>query len=210
LRALFATREQTTAPSISKQSKGATWQLATDVYLYVNGLDSHLQAVEKMPAAGARRTVRFVPYHFHFSNAVTKKEKLLLAFDATLLSELLQCGVSLGKILHGDRHVIVRVQLSSLMKEVRRRVEDVTSLLTNISPLDFSLNRHCPQCEFQLRCRKEAVDRDELTLLSGMTEKQRKRLHERGIFTVTQLSFTFRPRRRSWARRGKKEKFHTV
>jgi hypothetical protein len=41
-----------------------------------------------------------------------------------------------------------------------------------------------------------------------MTEKHRKRLHERGIFTVTQLSFTFRPRRRSWAWRGKKEKFH--
>ena len=57
LRALFATREQTRAPSITKQSKGATWRLATDVKLYVNGLDSHLQAVEKMPAAGDRRTV---------------------------------------------------------------------------------------------------------------------------------------------------------
>ena len=89
-----------------------------------------------------------------------------------------------------------------------RRIKDVTALLANTSPPDFVLNRHCPQCEFQLRCRKEAVDRDELTLLSGMTEKQRKRLHERGIFTVTQLSFTSRPRRRSWARRGKKEKFH--
>ena len=161
-----------------------------------------------MPAAGARTTARFVPYHFHFSNAVAKKEKLLLAFDAMLLSELLECGVSLGKILHGDRHVIVKVQLSSLMKEVRRRIKDVTVLLTNTSPPDFVLNRHCPHCEFQVRCHKEAVDRDELTLLSSMTEKQRKRLHERGIFTVTQLSFTFRPRRRSWARRGKMEKFH--
>jgi predicted RecB family nuclease len=208
LRALFATREQTTAPSITKQSKGATWGLATDVKLNVNGLESHLQAVEKMPAAGDRRTVRFIPYHFHFANAVAKNEKLLLAFDAMLLSELLECRVSLGKILHGDRHVIVKVQLSSLMKEVRRRIKTVNALLANTSPPDFALNRHCPQCEFQLRCRKEAVERDELTLLSGMTEKQRKKLHERGIFTVTQLSFTFRPRRRSWARRGKKEKFH--
>ena len=28
-----------------------------------------------------------------------------------------------------------------------------------------------------------------------MTEKERRKRHEKGIFTVTQLSYTFRPRR---------------
>ncbi|MGH9959910.1 MAG: hypothetical protein ACREBC_22775 [Pyrinomonadaceae bacterium] len=41
-----------------------------------------------------------------------------------------------------------------------------------------------------------AVERDELTLLARMTELERKKLHSRGIFSVTQLSYTFRPRRR--------------
>jgi predicted RecB family nuclease len=161
-----------------------------------------------MRVAGNQKTVRFVPYHFYFSNAVAKNDKLLLAFDAMLLSELLERGVSLGKIMHGDHYVITRVELTSLIKEVRRQIKDITALLVNNSPPDVVLNRHCPECEFQLRCRKQALDRDELTLLSGMTEKQRKKLHSNGIFTVTQLSFTFRPRRRSWALIGKKEKFH--
>ena len=30
-----------------------------------------------------------------------------------------------------------------------------------------------------------------------MTEKERRKQHDKGIFTVTQLSYTFRPRRRS-------------
>jgi hypothetical protein len=41
-----------------------------------------------------------------------------------------------------------------------------------------------------------------------MTEKERKKLHDKGIFTVTQLSYTFRPRRRSKQLRDKREKYH--
>ena len=41
-----------------------------------------------------------------------------------------------------------------------------------------------------------------------MTAKDRKRLHDKGIFTVTQLSHTFRPRRRRRKSRGKQEKHH--
>ncbi len=41
-----------------------------------------------------------------------------------------------------------------------------------------------------------------------MSEKDRKKLHGKGIFTVTQLSYTFRPRRRRRELRGKQEKHH--
>ena len=41
-----------------------------------------------------------------------------------------------------------------------------------------------------------------------MSEKDRQRLHSKGIFTVTQLSYTFRPRRRRSKSRGKQEKHH--
>jgi predicted RecB family nuclease len=80
--------------------------------------------------------------------------------------------------------------------------------LADDSPPDLVLNRHCGQCEFQARCRERATEKDELSLLSGMSEKERKRLHGRGIFTVTQLSYTFRPRRRRGSSRDKPEKFH--
>ena len=40
-----------------------------------------------------------------------------------------------------------------------------------------------------------------------MTVKERKKLHDKGIFTVTQLSYTFRPRRRPKRLRDKREKY---
>ena len=63
-------------------------------------------------------------------------------------------------------------------------------------------------CEFQSRCRLKAVEKDDLSLLAGMSEKERQKFHSKGIFTVTQLSYTFRPRWRPKRMRDKQEKYH--
>ena len=63
-------------------------------------------------------------------------------------------------------------------------------------PPPLVLNKHCPECEFNARCRGVAVKEDDLSLLANVTAKERRKLNDRGIFTVTQLSYTFRPRRR--------------
>src|SRR5450631_821570 len=102
----------------------------------------------------------------------------------------------------------LKVKTSALASEARKLIKDITALLADTTPPDLVLNRHCGQCEFQARCRKQATDKDELSLLSGMSEKERKKLHSKGIFTVTQLSYAFRPRRRRRGSRGKLEKFH--
>jgi transposase len=54
----------------------------------------------------------------------------------------------------------------------------------------------------------QASEKDDLSLLSGMSERDRKKLHAKGIFTVTQLSHTFRLRRRSRNSSDKQEKHH--
>jgi predicted RecB family nuclease len=66
----------------------------------------------------------------------------------------------------------------------------------------------CPECEFQARCRQKAEEKDDLSLLSNMSAKERKKFHTNGIFAVTQLSYTFRARRRPKRLAGKREKYH--
>ena len=195
-------------PPISKDFKDAKWRLAIDVRLRANDLESRLLAVETMSSEGNGRPVQFVPYHFEFANELTKNDKLSLAFDAIVLSKAVGREVSLGKITHGDAYATRRVKISSLASQVQKRIKDITALLASDSPPELVLNRHCSSCEFQARCRQRATEKDDLSLLSGMSEKERKGLHAKGIFTVTQLSYTFRPRRRRRNSRDKPEKFH--
>ncbi len=60
---------------------------------------------------------------------------------------------------------------------------------------ELRLNNHCKICEFQENCYAVAKEKDDLSLLKGLSGKEINTLNRRGIFTVTQYSYTFRPRR---------------
>jgi predicted RecB family nuclease len=171
-------------------------------------LESRLHAVERVPSEGRGKPAQFVPIRFVFRNKLTKDDRLLLAFDALVLSQALGREVSLGKIIHGDDHATLKVKTSALASGVRKRLEKTAALLSSPAPPDLVLNRHCAECEFQARCRKIAVEKDDLSLLARMNEKERQKLRSKGIFTVTQLSYTFRPRRRPKRLRDKREQYH--
>jgi predicted RecB family nuclease len=136
------------------------------------------------------------PIRFVFTNKITRHDKLLLAFDGLVISEVFGREVTLGKIVHGDDHVTLRVKVPALKNEVAKLTDRIDVLITAASPPDLVLNRHCAECEFKTRCSQKAVEKDDLSLLSSMTERERTDFNSKGIFTVTQLSFTFRPRRR--------------
>ncbi len=171
-------------------------------------LESRLHAIERISSEGRGKAAQFIPIRFIFRNKLTRNDRLLLAFDALVLSEMLGREVSLGKIIHGDDHATLKVKSAAVVSEVRKRLEKIAALLSSSTPPELVLNRHCAECEFQARCRQKAVETDDLSLLAGMSAKERQKLRSKGIFTVTQLSYTFRPRRRPKRQRDKREKYH--
>ena len=175
--------------------KTATWRLATDVVARTANTETRVAVVERVASEGRGKAAQFVPVLFVWRNKLHRDDKLLLAFEALVLSEILGRDVPVGRIVHGDEHVTLNVKLPASLKVVRKLVEKTAALLFNSSPPDLVLNRHCAECEFQTRCRKIAVEKDDLSLLGGMSEKERQKLRNKGIFAVTQLSYTFRPRR---------------
>jgi len=189
--------------------KTSKWRLGFEVLLTPSeNLETRLHAVERVAAEGRGKPAQFIPIRYVFTNKLGKDEKLLLAFDAFVLSEILGREISLGKIIHGGNHATLKVKTLALTSEVRKHIEKITAFLSSPSPPDLILNRHCAECEFQAGCRQKAIEKDDLSLLATMSEKERKKLHNKGIFTVTQLSYTFRPRRRPKRMRDKREKYH--
>jgi hypothetical protein len=72
-------------------------------------------------------------------------------------SEALGRDTDVGQIIHGDDHATVKAKTSALTVEVRKRLEKVAALLSNPTPPDLVLNRHCAECKFQSRCRQKAM-----------------------------------------------------
>lgn len=194
--------------SLTENLKTATWRMAAEFPARASNLETRISIVERVPAARRGKAAQFIPVRFVWTNKVGRDDKLLLAFDAIALSKMLGRDVPAGKIIHGDDHTVLKVKTSGLVREVRTLIEKTASLLSGALPPDLILNRHCAECEFQHHCHDQAVEKDDLSLLALMTEKERKKFHSKGIFTVTQLSYTFRPRRRPKRQPDRREKYH--
>jgi predicted RecB family nuclease len=197
-----------TSTAATESGRSAQWQLALDFTAGGEHLRCSFDAVERIPSAGRGRAAQFVPIRFVFSNKLTRHDKLLLAFDALVISDVFGGEVTLGRIVHGDDHVTLKVKVPALKSEVETLTDKIGVLISSPSPPDLVLNRHCDECQFQTRCRQKALEKDDLSLLGSMTEGERTDFNSKGIFTVTQLSFTFRPRRRPKGLKDKRERHH--
>src|SRR4029077_3813992 len=103
-----------------------------------------------------------------------------------------------GKIIHGCKYRAEVVPLSKLIAKVRKILRKIASRRAD-APLPV-LNKHCAGCEFRSHCRQIVLQKDDLSLLPTITAKVRKKQNDKGIFTTTQLSCTFRPKRSSASR----------
>src|SRR5260221_6224369 len=152
--------------------KAAKWRLAVDLPARAQNLESRLHAVERVASEGQGKPAQFIPIRFLFTNKLTRDDKLLLAFDALVLSEMLGREVSIGKIIHGDDHATFKVKTAASAGEVRKLINGMTPLLSSSMAPDLILIRHCAECEFRDRCRSKATEKDDLSSCrSKATEK---------------------------------------
>ena len=199
--------EVAVAPRTAEDLKAAKWRLVLDLPVQAGEMESRIHAVERVPSE-RRKPDQFIPIRFVFFNKLTKDDRLLAAFDALVLSEMVGQEVSVGKIIHGDDHATLKVKMPGLVGEADKLIGKITALLAGNSPPALILNRHCGKCKFREGCRQKALEQDDLSLLTGMSAKDRQMLRCKGIFTVAQLSYTFRPRRRPKRLRDRREKYH--
>jgi predicted RecB family nuclease len=155
-----------------------------------------LSAIKLAPIDTSRHPVEYQPVRAVGHERVSDNDRLCLAFDALTLSSVLGHGAESGTLVHGKQYRTVTIHLAKWMNKARRIVALIREHENQTSQAPLILNRHCGGCEFQLRCRTIATDHDDLSLLAKFSEKEWKQQHDKGIFTVTQLSYTFRPRKR--------------
>jgi predicted RecB family nuclease len=170
--------------------------LVFDCVVQTHELQSSIPLLERLPSSAPATHHPYIPVRFIPREKLTPHDKLLLAFDALVLSAATSHAPPFGKIIHGSAYAVAKVTLDVLMESAQAVVGTIATQQANSAPPPLVLNKHCAACEFQVRCRQTALEMDDLSLLARMTDKEIKKQHRKGIFSVTQLSYTFRARRK--------------
>jgi predicted RecB family nuclease len=127
-------------------------------------------------------------------------DSLLLCFGALALSQATGILADTGMLIYGAGHRHRTVKIGEYVARTRQVIDAIRATYHSQEPPRLALNRHCAVCDFQPRCRGLAIDRDDLSLLTAMTAKERAKCNAKGISTITQLSYGYRPRRRKRTR----------
>ena len=172
--------------------------LLADADLEDDAMSFRLDALRRADGASKLGDHYYVPVLHTHGDKVGRRERLLLAVLGFTLGYVQGLRPATGLVACGPEGRLGKVRLDvKLYRQAEQVLEEVKRLHEGSGPPRLMLNAHCQVCEFRQRCHTEATAKDNLSLLRGMGEKEIRKCGRKGIFTVTQLSCTFRPRKRS-------------
>ncbi|MEM7127146.1 MAG: IS66 family transposase [Chloroflexota bacterium] len=143
----------------------------------------------------------YEPTLFVGTHSISKEQKLALFFTAHALAQVQGKPPAKGHIVNAEgksSKVKLDESTQTLLPVLEPLQEWLDAWVEGDTPEEpqVMLNKHCPLCQFRDACQAKANQEDNLSLLDRMTPKTMRKLERKGIFTVTQLSYTFKPRKR--------------
>jgi predicted RecB family nuclease len=161
----------------------------------------HIDGVRKVAHTSDPREYSFHPILFSGSLRTDKQHKTILRAYGYALSTILAKQVLVGFVWNAH-DCTTRVHLGLDRRNFSNWIDRLLAARRSASPPPLFLNDHCSICEFQERCRQQALDEGNLSLLKGMTLNEIAKYNSKGLFTVHQVSYTFRARRKPKRARG--------
>lgn len=130
------------------------------------------------------------------THLISKEHKIHLALVGYILNECYHKKLLTGQIITKalETRSIQLEQLITTIQKILKVLRRFGHANSKCPPM--IRNKHCSVCEFRMQCLEEIESKDDLALLDRMTPKMLSQYHNKGIFTVNQLSYLFKPRRR--------------
>jgi predicted RecB family nuclease len=167
-----------------------------NAYLQADGFAAVCDVLTRGEEASMGGTRRYEPTLCLGTHRISNEQKLAMAFAGYLLGRLQHTPPVRGRLiaLDGTSHTVT---LDQSAEDLRPFLDPLQAWTTGAPPAPppVILNKHCPLCPFQRSCQAQAEQEDNLSLLDGVTARVMRQYAKKGIFTVTQLSYLFKPRK---------------
>jgi len=160
-------------------------------------LTAKCDALSKSTPENPRGGARYEPCLVTGTHSITKEQKLRLGFAGSVIGKTRRCRPARGFLVTVAEQK-KQVKLEVLYPTVRSIVNGLRDIIDQPATDEPSvvLSKHCPVCQFRQHCQRQAEEEDNLSCLERMTPNLMRKYQKKGIFTVTQLSYLYRPRRR--------------
>ncbi len=144
---------------------------------------------------------RIIPILITPFEKISKTDKLFLSLQATYLQVEFHFQIEHCKIVYGKNLKETKFRLTTFSKVTKKSTVELNKILSQSNSPVFHRVTHCQICEFQNSCLEKLKERDDLSLLAGLKPKEILQKNNRGLFSVKQLSYTFKPKKNPYRKR---------
>lgn len=125
------------------------------------------------------------------------EQEVKLQYVGIVLGKLQKKLPSIGNIVTSDGK-IHKIKLEKGYRKVNGLLKTLEEWVENkpSNPPPLIINKHCQSCQFRNSCKVQAEKENNLSLLDRITPKAIAKYNKRGIFTIYQLSYLYKPRKR--------------
>jgi predicted RecB family nuclease len=161
-----------------------------DIPLHIDALflNKHLPFIPKKPSE-----IELVIFNYKERLSIEDKDWAICI--SQLITKAIKAVITKVTLIHGNMLRKTTIVLANRKQISEKILKFILKMRIGNEPPKLRLKANCKTCEFMYLCYKQAQETDDLSLIQAITEKEIKKLNAKGIFTTTQYSYTFQPRR---------------
>lgn len=156
----------------------------------------HFDALKKTEGRSSLGSFHYQPVMFCQDEKGLEQKRIVLTCGTFVLGQVQRARPHIGLLVLGEKCSLSRTRLTKLRDKTQEHLSELRRITVGDVAPSVRLNKHCDVCEFRSRCAAEAKEKDDLSQLRRISDADIEKNKAKGIFTLNQLSYTFRPRRR--------------
>ncbi|MDA3906886.1 MAG: TM0106 family RecB-like putative nuclease [Bacteroidales bacterium] len=141
-------------------------------------------------------TSNIIPIFIIPLEKVTKYDRQFILLQSYYIQKECNIKIEYVKVIYGKYLNKRKLKLSVPTPSIKKLIGTLNAIAIDSVEPSLILNNHCVVCEYRTYCMDKAKADDNLSLLDRATDKIIEKYKKKGIFTVQQLSYLYRPRRR--------------
>ncbi len=183
-------------PSLIISDLAHEGDLVIKATLRTEDLEAYCDVLTRVESGSSFGATGYEPVICVGTHSIKKEQKLELHFAGYVLGKIQGRFPEHGKHI-GVNGIAHRVKLGASTDVLLPMLQPLQTWLSSSSlqPPPLILNKHCPSCQFQDLCQARAEKEDNLSLLASIKPSDVQHYEKKGIFTVKQLSYVYKPRR---------------
>lgn len=191
---LFSKTLSSTKTLIRTQSEGTNFTFNDGIILDPKFSNSNTEIIlDGIEFIGKNNAIPILLTPFE---KITQTDKLFISLQASLIQTEFNLKVENCKVIYGKNLQETKFKLSTFTKNIKKIIGELNKNLSASNEPSLILNRHCSVCEYNATCKEKAKDAGNMSLLDRATSKAIEKYKKKGIFTIQQLSYLYKPRRR--------------